>query len=64
MRSKMKKGIYLCKVKGLKYLDYAILYYNGECWTQYYKSYQPHLEGWVGCDLEVIEVMQCLEEEE
>ena len=61
---KMKKGIYLCKVKGLKHLDYAILYYNGECWTQYYKSWQPHIEGWIGCDLEVIEVMQCLEEEE
>ena len=61
---KMQKGIYLCKVKGLKYLNYAILYYNGEYWAQYYKSFQPHLEGWVGCDLEVIEVMQCLEEEE
>ena len=55
----MKKGIYLCKVKGLKYLNYAILYYNGECWTQYYKSYQPNIECWIGCDLEVIEVMQC-----
>lgn len=60
----MKKGIYLCKVKGLKYLNYAILYYNGECWTQYYKSYQPNIEGWLGCDLEIIEVMQCLELDE
>lgn len=59
----MKKGIYLCKVKGLKYLNYATLYYNGECWLQYYKSYQHKIEGWLGCDLEVIEVMQCLEEE-
>ena len=44
MKSNMKKGIYLCKVKGLKYLNYAILYYDGEYWTQYYKSYQPNIE--------------------
>ena len=60
----MQKGIYLCKVKGLKYLNYEILYYNGEYWLQYYKSYQPNIEGWCNCVLEIIEVMQCLELEE
>lgn len=59
----MQKGIYLCEVKGLKHLNYAILYYNGECWLQYYKSSQLNIEGWCNCVLEVIEVMQFLEEE-
>ena len=60
----MKKEIYLCKVNGLKYLNYTILYYNGKYWLQYYKSYQLNTEGWCGYVLEIIEVMQYLEEEE
>ena len=64
MRNDMKKGIYLCKVKGLKYLDYAILYYNGKYWLHYYKSYQSNIERWCSYVFEVIEVIQCLEEEE
>ena len=40
----MKKGIYLCKVKVLKYIDYTTLYYNGEYWEQY-KSYESNIKG-------------------
>lgn len=54
----MEEGLYLCKVKGLKFCDYAILKWDGEYWWQYYRDLgSKQIEGWIGSDLEIIEVI-------
>lgn len=61
----MKNGLYLCKVKGLKYLDYALLRYNEDGWWQYIHEYTgDKLEGWCANSLEIVEVMDFLMAEE
>ena len=51
----MKNGIYLCKVKGLKYCDYAVLIYCDNYWWRYFQDFTHDLEGWVGNNLEILE---------
>lgn len=44
-----KKGIYLCKVRGLRFTDLMLLSWDGEQWWQYVIVW-PHIgevtEGW------------------
>lgn len=55
----MKHGLYLCKVKGLQFCDYAVLRYSGDGWWQYYRD---GVEGWVGNDLDILEFTLIKEE--
>lgn len=60
----MKNGLYLCKVKGLKFCDYAILRYNEYGWWRYYRyAAYDNVEGWVDNDLEIVEIMQMIKED-
>lgn len=60
----MKNGLYLCKVKGLQFCDYAVLRYDSDGWWQYIHEYTgDKIEGWCGCSLEVEEVLQLIKEE-
>ena len=61
----MKHGLYLCKVKGLKHLDYALLRYDREGWWQYVKDYAgDRFEGWCANSLEIVEIVDFLMAEE
>lgn len=53
----MEEGLYLCKVKGLKHCDYAILQWDGEFWWQYTRQFYDGIEGWFGNDLEIVEIV-------
>ena len=55
-------GLYLCKVKGMKSCDHIVLKYNEYGWGRYYQDYVHQLEGWVGNDLEIVEVVQLIKE--
>ena len=58
----MTYGLYLCKVKGLKFCDYIVLKYNEYGWWRYFQDYVCQLEGWVGNNLEIVEVVQLIKE--
>lgn len=51
----MKHGLYLCKVKGMKFCDYIVLKYDEDGWWRYFQDYVHDHEGWVGNNLEIIE---------
>lgn len=59
----MKNGLYLCKVKGLAFCDYAILRYDAGEWWRYDHDAYNTVEGWVGNNLEIVEIMQMIEED-
>lgn len=60
----MEYGLYLCKVKGQRFCDYAILRYDEDGWWQYIKEYSgSRIEGWCGSSLEVVEVIYFITEE-
>lgn len=55
----MEAGLYLCKVEGLQHCDYALLKYDGQYWWQYYRDFtNAYIEGWIGNDLMIEEVIQ------
>ena len=58
----MTYGLYLCKVQGMKFCDYIVLKYNEYGWWRYFQDYVHQLEGWVGNDLEIVEVVQLIKE--
>lgn len=58
----MNNGLYLCKVKGMKFCDHIVLKYNEYGWWRYFQDYVHQLEGWVGNDLEIVEVVQLIKE--
>ena len=58
----MTYGLYLCKVKGMKFCDYIVLKYNEDGWWRYFQDYVNQLEGWVGNNLEIVEVVQLIKE--
>ena len=41
----MTYGLYLCKVKGLKFCDHIVLKYNEDGWWRYFQDYVYQLEG-------------------
>lgn len=55
-----ENGLYLCKVKGLRFCGYAVLKWDGLYWWQYYRDTRAQIEGWIGNDLEIIEVREKL----
>lgn len=59
----MKHGLYLCKVKGLKFCDYTVLEYNEDGWWRYFQDYVNDLEGWVGNNLEIVGKPQLIEDD-
>ena len=58
----MTYGLYLCKVQGMKFCDHIVLKYNEDGWWRYFQDYVYQLEGWVGNDLEIVEVVQLIKE--
>lgn len=58
----MTYGLYLCKVKGMEFCDYIVLKYNEYGWWRYFQDYVHQLEGWVGNNLEIVEVVQLIKE--
>lgn len=58
----MTHGIYLCRVKGLKYCDFIVLKYDDDDWWLYVQDNVNDIEGWVGNNLEIVEVVQLIEE--
>lgn len=50
--------VVLAKVKGLKFLEYAVVEYMSDCWWRYAEYWTPgagKVEGWCGCELEIVE---------
>ena len=58
----MTYGLYLCKVKGLKFCDYIVLKYDEYGWRRHFQDYVHQLEGWVGNNLEIIGEPKLIEE--
>ena len=58
----MTYGLYLCKVQGMKFCDYIVLKYDEYGWWRYFQDYVNQLEGWVGNNLEIVEVVQLIKE--
>ena len=58
----MTYGLYLCKVKGMMFCDHIVLKYNEYGWLRYFQDYVHQLEGWVGNNLEIVEVVQLIKE--
>lgn len=58
----MTYGLYLCKVQGMELCDYIVLKYNEYGWWRYCQDYVHQLEGWVGNNLEIVEVVQLIKE--
>lgn len=46
----------------MKCCDYIVLKYDNYGWWRYFQDYIHHLEGWVGNNLEVVEVVQLIKE--
>lgn len=65
-KKKTKPELYLCKVRGFRNCNYAVLKKDEYGWWQYYKSgFWQIVEGWIRCtDLEVLEVIHQIKEED
>ena len=58
----MTYGLYLCMVQGMMFCDYIVLKYNEYGWWRYFQDYVSQQEGWVGNNLEIVEVVQLIKE--
>lgn len=54
-----ENGLYLCKIKGLQFCEYAVLKWDGLHWWQYYRDLvHREIEGWIASDFNIVEVME------
>ena len=58
----MTHGLYLCKVKGMKFCDHIVLKYDEYGWWRYFQDYVHQHEGWVGNNLEIIGAPKLIKE--
>lgn len=58
-----KEGLFLCRVKGLEFTEFAVLKFEDGFWWQYTRQLADGIEGWIGIDndLEIVEILQQIE---